>query len=288
MVQITGTDPDGDAIGRPVQWQAEGPPPLILMAPEPRGRPALAPASACWRGCAGSAPALRGTDGEAPRRDAGAHPRRPIAAGASCPPTGAPRPNGSCRRGRRAARGRRDRARRAAALDRPRAQARARHRAAGRHGRCALGQPDRHPHATTSRPNSPPEALAEARAGPRRRRRAAASDLRGTAAGDHRRRGRARLRRRGVRRAGRRRVSPRRRHRRRRALRAPRLARSTATARTRGNSCYFPDRVVPMLPEALSNGWCSLRPGEDRGCLFVEMRIDAEGRQDQRTASAAA
>ncbi len=48
---------------------------------------------------------------------------------------------------------------------------------------------------------------------------------------------------------------------------------------TRGNSVYFPDRVVPMLPEALSNGWCSLRPGEDRGCLFVEMRIDAEGRK---------
>ncbi len=50
-------------------------------------------------------------------------------------------------------------------------------------------------------------------------------------------------------------------------------------ARLRGNSCYFPDRVVPMLPEALSNGWCSLRPNEDRGCLFVEMRIDAEGRK---------
>jgi ribonuclease R len=45
----------------------------------------------------------------------------------------------------------------------------------------------------------------------------------------------------------------------------------------RGNSVYFPDRVVPMLPEALSNGWCSLRPGEDRGCLFVEMRVDAGG-----------
>jgi ribonuclease R len=45
----------------------------------------------------------------------------------------------------------------------------------------------------------------------------------------------------------------------------------------RGNSVYFPDRVVPMLPERLSNGWCSLRPGEDRGCLFVELRIDAEG-----------
>ena len=48
---------------------------------------------------------------------------------------------------------------------------------------------------------------------------------------------------------------------------------------TRGNSVYFPDRVVPMLPEELSNGWCSLRPQEDRGCLFVEMHIDASGRK---------
>ncbi len=47
----------------------------------------------------------------------------------------------------------------------------------------------------------------------------------------------------------------------------------------RGNSAYFPDRVVPMLPEALSNGWCSLRPNEDRGCLFVEMHIDRAGRK---------
>lgn len=47
----------------------------------------------------------------------------------------------------------------------------------------------------------------------------------------------------------------------------------------RGNSVYFPDRVVPMLPEALSNGWCSLRPDEERGCLFAEMRIDAGGRK---------
>ena len=51
------------------------------------------------------------------------------------------------------------------------------------------------------------------------------------------------------------------------------------SARTRGNSVYFPDRVVPMLPEALSNGWCSLRPNEERGCLFVEMRIGADGRK---------
>ncbi len=48
-------------------------------------------------------------------------------------------------------------------------------------------------------------------------------------------------------------------------------------ARRRGNSVYFPDRVVPMLPEQLSNGWCSLRPNEDRGCLFVEMEFDKAG-----------
>ncbi len=45
----------------------------------------------------------------------------------------------------------------------------------------------------------------------------------------------------------------------------------------RGNSVYFPDRVVPMLPEALSNGWCSLKPAEDRPCMAVHLWIDAEG-----------
>ncbi|MGO8869444.1 MAG: ribonuclease R [Alphaproteobacteria bacterium] len=48
-------------------------------------------------------------------------------------------------------------------------------------------------------------------------------------------------------------------------------------ASERGNSAYFPDRVVPMLPEALSNGWCSLKPGEERGCLAVHMWIDKAG-----------
>ncbi len=46
----------------------------------------------------------------------------------------------------------------------------------------------------------------------------------------------------------------------------------------RGNSVYFPDRVVPMLPEQLSNGWCSLRPHEDRPCLVAHLKIDTEGK----------
>jgi len=45
----------------------------------------------------------------------------------------------------------------------------------------------------------------------------------------------------------------------------------------RGNSTYFPDRVVPMLPEALSNDLCSLRPKENRACLAFHMRIDFDG-----------
>ena len=49
------------------------------------------------------------------------------------------------------------------------------------------------------------------------------------------------------------------------------------SAFVRGNSVYFPDRVVPMLPEELSNGWCSLRPDEDHPCLAAHMWIDAEG-----------
>ena len=49
-------------------------------------------------------------------------------------------------------------------------------------------------------------------------------------------------------------------------------------ARLRGTSVYFPDRVLPMLPEALSNGLCSLRPGEERLCVACEMLVDREGR----------
>jgi ribonuclease R len=50
-------------------------------------------------------------------------------------------------------------------------------------------------------------------------------------------------------------------------------------AQRRGNSVYFPGRVVPMLPERISNDLCSLREGEDRPALAVRMRFDAEGRK---------
>lgn len=49
-------------------------------------------------------------------------------------------------------------------------------------------------------------------------------------------------------------------------------------AAERGNSCYFPHNVVPMLPENLSNGLCSLNPGVDRLCMVCEMQIDREGK----------
>ncbi len=48
-------------------------------------------------------------------------------------------------------------------------------------------------------------------------------------------------------------------------------------ARKRGNSSYFPDRVVPMLPDVLSGDLCSLHENVDRACLAVRMRLDAHG-----------
>nr|WP_262296850.1 ribonuclease R [Microvirga sp. HBU67692] len=50
-------------------------------------------------------------------------------------------------------------------------------------------------------------------------------------------------------------------------------------AQERGNSVYFPDRVVPMLPERISNDLCSLRPREDRPALAVRMVIGPDGRK---------
>ena len=51
----------------------------------------------------------------------------------------------------------------------------------------------------------------------------------------------------------------------------------------RGNSVYFPDRVVPMLPERISNDLCSLREGEDRPALAMRMTIDAQGKKLRHT-----
>ena len=50
-----------------------------------------------------------------------------------------------------------------------------------------------------------------------------------------------------------------------------------ADAHERGTSVYFPRRVIPMLPEALSNELCSLKPDVDRLCMACDMRIDARG-----------
>ena len=51
----------------------------------------------------------------------------------------------------------------------------------------------------------------------------------------------------------------------------------------RGNSVYFPDRVVPMLPERISNDLCSLRANEDRAALAVRMIIGRDGRKRSHT-----
>ena len=50
-------------------------------------------------------------------------------------------------------------------------------------------------------------------------------------------------------------------------------------AKKRGTSIYFPETVIPMLPENLSNGICSLRPNEDRCSMICEMSIGLDGKR---------
>ena len=283
VVQITGTDPDGDAIARPVGWEGDGPPPLVLMAAEPRGRPALAPGERVLARLTPIGPGKyegrtlkRLTD--APGRVLGVFHPAPHGGGGRIVPTDRrskgewtvpPGAEGEAQTGEIVL---------AAPL--PSAgyglkPARVLERLGNMGDARSVSLVVIHTH------DIPVEFPAAAVAEAERARGVAVdgrTDLRdiplvtidGEDARDFDDAVFAAAEDDGF-----------------RLLVAiadvahyvrPDSALDRA-ARTRGNSCYFPDRVVPMLPEALSNGWCSLRPGEDRGCLFVDMRVDAAGRK---------
>jgi ribonuclease R len=284
VVQVTGTDPDGDAIARPVAWQGEGPPPQILMAPEPRGRPALAPGE---RVLARLRPIGPGRyEGrtlkrltEAPGRILGVYRPHPSGHGpgrivptdrrAKAEWTVPAGEDGDAEAGEIVL-----------ATPLPSAglglkPARVIERL-GRMGDArSVSLIVVHTHDIPTEFPAPALAEAERARGVTARGR---TDLRtfplvtidGEDARDFDDAVFAETDGDGF-----------------RLVVAiadvahyvrPGSALDVA-ARQRGNSCYFPDRVVPMLPEALSNHWCSLRPAEDRGCLFVEIRIGADGRK---------
>ncbi len=280
-VLVTGIDPDGDALARPVTWDEEGPPPLVLMAPEPRGHAALAPGQ---RVLARLRPAGPGRyEGRTVRR-LPESPGRILGVFRSAPAGGRIEPT--------------DRRAKSAWTVSP-------EEAAGvEPGEIVLAEPLPRHHRTLG----PGPARVVERLGRMGDARAISMISIATHAIPHVFPGaalHAAARARAVAAAGR------------EDLRdvplvtidgedardfddavfaepdgdgwrlivaiadvAHYVRSGTAldqAARERGNSTYFPDRVVPMLPEALSNGWCSLRPNEERGCLFAELRIDAAG-----------
>jgi ribonuclease R len=282
VVQVTGTDPDGDAIARPVAWPGDGPPPLVVMAPEPRGRPALAPGERVLvrlRPIQGG----RRYEGRSIRR-LGDTPGRIL--GVYRP---GPRENRIVPTDRRAKadwvvpQGEDNGA---AAGEIVLAEPLPHHRAGLKPARIlerlgsmgdarAVSLIAIHTHDIPQA--FPDAALAEAmRARPvalgrRTDLRALplvtidgedARDFDDAVYGENTANGFRLI------------VAI--------ADVAHYVRPGSAldhSARARGNSVYFPDRVVPMLPEALSNGLCSLRPGEDRPCLFVDMTIERSGRK---------
>ncbi|MBS0561761.1 MAG: VacB/RNase II family 3'-5' exoribonuclease [Proteobacteria bacterium] len=303
VVQITGTDTEGDAIARPADWAGNGPPPPIVMAPEPRGRPALAPGE---RVLARLKPIGRGRyEGRTIRRiDAAPGKVLGVFRPAPAPPLAAARTMRAAPRRllpAHAGGGRiqpTDRRSRAEWLVPPGQDGGA------QEGEIVLAEPLPHdglglkPARVIERlgrlgdarsvsliaivTNGIPqdfsaEALAQARAA-RGLALGTREDLRDipliTIDGEDARDFDDAVYAEPIGTGFRLIVAI--------ADVAHYVAPGSAldrAARERGNSCYFPDRVVPMLPEELSNGWCSLRPAEERGCLFVEMFVGPDGKK---------
>jgi ribonuclease R len=279
VVQVSGTDPEGDAIARPVGWQGEGPPPMILMMPEPRGKPALAPGERVLarlrplgRGKYEGRTVRRLTD--TPGRVLGVyHPGNPH--GRIVPTDRRAKAEWIVPAGQEngAEDGEIVLATPLPALPYGLKPARVVERLGGVGDARSVSIVVIHTHDIPTEFNPASVAEAESAIGVGI---AGRTDLRdlplvtidGADARDFDDAVFAERHETGFRLI----VAI--------ADVAHYVRPESALDRdawTRGNSCYFPDRVVPMLPEALSNGWCSLRPEEDRGCLFVEMQVDAAG-----------